>query len=138
MLRLVAAHDVGRAINPTIVDGQIEGGVVQGLGYALAEGLLIDPHNGAVLNGNHRDYRVPLAADCPPIETILIETFEPSGPFGAKGAGEPGIIPTTAAVANAILPAIGTCPTELPLTPERVWQALQEPVEDLQEEVNVE
>jgi xanthine dehydrogenase molybdenum-binding subunit len=124
VLRLVACQDVGRAINPTIVEGQIQGGAYQGLGFALTEGLVLDQSTGTVLNGTFMDYRLLTAADGPNIEVRLVECPDPSGPFGAKGAGEPSIIPTAAAVANAILHATGACPAELPLTPERVRQAL--------------
>lgn len=124
VLRLVAAHDVGRAINPMYVEGQIEGGVQMGLGYALTEELIV--RQGRVLNPNFLDYRLPTALDMPQIETILIESADPEGPFGAKGVGEMGCNPTAAAIANAVYDATGVLMTRLPMTPENVLQALRE------------
>jgi xanthine dehydrogenase molybdenum-binding subunit len=126
--RLVAVHDVGRAINPTLVEGQIEGGVYQGLGYALSEDLVIDPDTGATLTGTFMDYRMPTASDGPRVETVVLEIPDPTGPFGAKGVGEPSIILAAPAVANAVLDALGVCPTTLPMTPERVYDAIRAPV----------
>ncbi|HEY3209982.1 MAG TPA: xanthine dehydrogenase family protein molybdopterin-binding subunit [Actinomycetota bacterium] len=123
--RLVAAQDVGKAINPTIVEGQIQGAVHQGLGYALTEDLVIDPETGTVLNGSFMDYRVLTSADGPLVETIVVEQGDPTGPFGAKGAGEPSIILTAPAVANAILHATGASVRKLPMTPERVLAAIR-------------
>ncbi len=119
----MCANDVGRAINPMAVEGQIEGGAQMGLGYALTEELLIEA--GRVLNPNLLDYRLFTAADMPEIETIIVETDDPGGPFGAKGVGEMGGTPTAAAIANAIYDAIGVRLTELPMTPERVLAALE-------------
>src|SRR3990172_6842980 len=123
VLRLVCANDVGRAINPMAVEGQIEGGAQMGLGYALTEELLIQ--DGRVLNPDLLDYRLFTAADMPAIETVIIETDDPGGPFGAKGVGEMGGTPTAAAIANAVYAAAGVRLTRLPMTPERVLQALQ-------------
>jgi CO/xanthine dehydrogenase Mo-binding subunit len=123
VLRLVCANDVGRAINPMAVEGQIEGGAQMGLGYALTEELLV--REGRVLNPDFLDYRLFTAADMPAIETIIIETDDPGGPFGAKGVGEMGGTPTAAAIANAVYDAIGVRLTELPMTPERVLAALE-------------
>ena len=122
VLRLACANDVGRAINPMAVEGQIEGGAQMGLGYALTEELIVK--EGRVLNPDFRLYRLFTAADMPQIETYLIETDDPEGPFGAKGVGEMGGTPTAAAVANAIYDAIGVRLTELPMTPERILAAL--------------
>lgn len=122
VLRLACANDVGRAINPMAVEGQIEGGAQMGLGYALTEELIVK--EGRVLNPDFRLYRLFTAADMPHIETYLIETDDPEGPFGAKGVGEMGGTPTAAAVANAIYNAVGVRLTELPMTPERVLAAL--------------
>jgi xanthine dehydrogenase molybdenum-binding subunit len=122
VLRLVCANDVGRAINPMAVEGQIEGGAQMGLGYALTEELLL--HEGRVINPSFLDYRLFTAADMPVIETIIVETSDPEGPFGAKGVGEMGGTPTAAAIANAIYDAVGVRFTRLPMTPERVWAAL--------------
>lgn len=124
VLRLVAAHDVGRAINPMYVEGQIEGGIQMGLGYALTEELVV--RQGRVLNPNFLDYRLPTALDMPQIETILIESADPEGPFGAKGVGEMGCNPTAAAIANAVYDATGVLMTRLPMTPENVLRALRE------------
>jgi xanthine dehydrogenase molybdenum-binding subunit len=123
--RVVLAQDVGRAINPAIVSGQIRGAAHQGLGYALTEGLVIDGESGTVLNGTFMDYRLLTSADTPPIDVLLIEEAAPTGPFGARGAGEPGIVVTAPAIANAILHAVGAAPTETPFTPQRVLAALE-------------
>jgi xanthine dehydrogenase molybdenum-binding subunit len=123
--RLITAQDVGRAINPNIVVGQIQGAAHQGLGYALTETLVLDADTGSLLNGTYMDYRLLTSMDAPPSEVILIEHPHPSGPFGAKGMAELGIIPTAAAVANAILHATGASLTELPMTPARVHAALR-------------
>jgi xanthine dehydrogenase molybdenum-binding subunit len=122
VLRVVAAHDVGRAINPMLLEGQIEGGVLQGIGYALLEEVVL--RDGRMANANFLDYRMPGPRDAPPIETVLVETDDPSGPFGAKGIGEPPIIPVAPAIANAIADAVGVRLRQLPMTPERVWRAL--------------
>jgi CO/xanthine dehydrogenase Mo-binding subunit len=122
--RIVHAQDVGRAINPSAIEGQIEGAVSMGIGYALSEELVIK--DGYVSNTSLANYLIPTAADMPPIETVLVEDPYSAGPFGAKGVGEPATIPTAAAVANAIYNAIGVRITELPITAERVWKALHE------------
>ncbi|MCC7362203.1 MAG: xanthine dehydrogenase family protein molybdopterin-binding subunit [Anaerolineales bacterium] len=124
VLRLVCANDVGRAINPMAVEGQIEGGAQMGLGYALTEELLVK--DGRVLNPDFLDYRLFTSADMPVLETIIVETDDPGGPYGAKGVGEMGGTPTAAAVANAIYDAVGVRLTTLPMTPERVLAALLE------------
>jgi xanthine dehydrogenase molybdenum-binding subunit len=124
VVRVLAVQDVGRAINPTIVEGQIQGAVHQGLGYALSETLVLDPETGTLLNGTFMDYRVLTSADSPPIDVLLIEEPDPTGPFGAKGIGEPSIVITAPAIANAVLHALGTAPTALPMTAERVLDAL--------------
>jgi xanthine dehydrogenase molybdenum-binding subunit len=123
--RLVIAQDVGRAINPQIVEGQVQGGAYQGLGYALTEDLVVDDASGAVLTGSYMDYRLPTVADGPGVETIIVERPDPTGPFGAKGAGEPSIIVVAPAVANAVLHATGASVADLPMTPERVLAALR-------------
>jgi len=123
VLRLVCANDVGRAINPMAVEGQIEGGAQMGLGYALTEELLVS--QGRVLNPDFLDYRLFTAADMPRIQTIIVESEDPGGPFGAKGVGEMGGTPTAAAIANAVFDAVGVRITELPMTPERVLAAIE-------------
>jgi xanthine dehydrogenase molybdenum-binding subunit len=125
VLRVVAVQDVGRAINPTIVEGQIQGAVHQGIGYALTEGLVIDPDTGTLLNGTFMDYRLLTSADSPTIEAILVEDPDPAGPFGAKGVGEASIVITAPAIANAILHATGASIRQLPMTPERVLAAIE-------------
>ncbi len=119
----VVVQDVGRAINPIGVEGQMQGGAVQSLGMALTEGLMFD-EQGRLMNPSLLDYRKLTAADLPSIETIIVEKPSPSGPFGARGVGEPPIIPAPAALANAIEDAAGIRLTECPLTPERIALAL--------------
>lgn len=123
MLNFVAAHDVGRAINPQTTEGQIHGGVAQGIGWALMENMVTD--KGKVLNPNFRDYVIPGPLDLPPIQSILVEPVDPNGPFGAKGIGEPALNPAPAAVANAIYKAVGVRITELPISPEKILKALK-------------
>jgi aldehyde oxidoreductase len=118
VLKITAAHDVGRAINPTLVEGQIEGGAAQGLGLALMEEF----HPGR--SENLHDYLIPSAGDMPPVESILIEDPSPFGPFGAKGIGEQALIPTAPAILNAIHHATGVRIRRVPATPDRVRAAL--------------
>jgi aldehyde oxidoreductase len=116
--KVTAAHDVGRAINPTLIEGQIEGGVAQGLGMALMEEFF--PGKGE----NLHDYLIPSAGDIPPVESILIEDPSPIGPFGAKGIGEQAVIPTAPAILNALHDAIGIRVRKIPATPDRVRAAI--------------
>jgi aldehyde oxidoreductase len=118
LIKLTAAHDVGRAINPTLVEGQIEGGVAQGLGMALMEEFF--PGKGE----NLHDYLIPTIGDMPEVESILIEDTSPIGPFGAKGIGEQALIPTTPAILNAIYAAAGVRIRKLPATPDKVRAAI--------------
>jgi xanthine dehydrogenase YagR molybdenum-binding subunit len=114
-------------MNPQTFNSQIYGGVIQGLGYALTEQRVVDTDRGAVLNPNLEWYKVPTIADVPPIENILIDIPDTrANSTGAKGAGEPGIIPTAAAIANAVAAALGVRITELPITPARVLEALEQ------------
>ena len=115
----MCAQDVGKVLNPLGAEGQIQGGVVQSLGFALTEGLMYSDE-GRLMNPSLLDYRKLTAADVPNIETIMVEVPAPAGPFGARGVGEPPIIPAPAAVANALEDATGVRLTVLPLTPERV------------------
>ncbi len=115
----VVVQDAGRAINPLGVEGQMQGGAVQSLGMALTEALLFDD-SGRLTNPSLLDYRKLTAADLPNIETIIVEVPSPAGPFGARGVGEPPIVPAPAAMANAIHDATGVRITQLPLTPERI------------------
>jgi CO/xanthine dehydrogenase Mo-binding subunit len=118
-------QDVGRAINPLAVEGQMQGGAVQSLGIALTEALAYD-ESGRLTNPSLLDYRKLTAADLPNIETIIVEVPSPAGPFGARGVGEPPIVPAPAAIANAVADATGVRITECPLTPERIAMAILE------------
>lgn len=124
VLKVVAAHDVGRAVNPDMVVGQIEGGTVMGLGYATLEELEIN--QGKIKNPNLDTYLLATTLDVPEIVSVIVEDQEPTGPFGAKGVGEPALIPTAAAIANAVYDAIGVRIYSLPITPEKVLAALDE------------
>jgi CO/xanthine dehydrogenase Mo-binding subunit len=125
LTRLTTAQDVGRAINPLAVEGQIQGAAAQSAGMALWEEVMYD-RQGHVRNPSLLDYRMPTAADVPMIETILVEAPGADGPHGAKGVGEPPMVPPVAAVANAVAAAIETRICDLPLAPERVWRALND------------
>jgi CO/xanthine dehydrogenase Mo-binding subunit len=119
----VVVQDAGRAINPLGVEGQMQGGAVQSLGIALTEAMMYDD-SGRLMNPSLLDYRKLTAADLPNIETIIVEVPAPAGPFGARGVGEPPIVPAPAALANAVHDATGIRLTEAPLTPERIALAL--------------
>ena len=116
--RIVAAHDVGNAVNPTLVEGQIEGGIAQGIGLALMEVYIPGRTE------NLHDYLFPTAGDVPEIECLLINDPEPLGPYGAKGIGEPALIPTAPAILNAVHHAAGVRLRRLPILPHRVREAL--------------
>jgi aldehyde oxidoreductase len=118
LLHMHAAHDVGRAINPTLVEGQICGGIAQGIGFALMEEYI------SGRTDNLHDYLIPTAGDVPPITMHLVEDADPLGPFGAKGVGEPALIPTAPAILNAIYDAVGVRITDIPATPARIRAAL--------------
>lgn len=123
ILRYVALHDVGKAINPMAIEGQIEGGVIQGIGYSLMEEILFK--EGRVENPHLQDYYYPTALDVPPIDAIFVESNDPAGPYGAKGIGEPTLIPVAPAIANAIYHATGIRFRELPITAEKIFLALK-------------
>ena len=123
VLRHVIAQDVGRALNPALVEGQMRGGVTQGIGWALFEQLDHD-EDGRLLTGSFLDYAIPTAERVPEIETLIVEVPAPDGPFGAKGIGEAPVVGAPAAVANAVAAAGGTRLYELPMTAPRVWAAL--------------
>ncbi|MHB8668836.1 MAG: xanthine dehydrogenase family protein molybdopterin-binding subunit [Burkholderiales bacterium] len=123
ILRFIVAQDVGRAIHRSYVEGQMQGGVVQGIGWALNEEYIYD-RDGHLLNAGFLDYRVPVASDLPMIEAVIVEVPNANHPFGAKGAGEVNIVPTMAAVANAINNAVGRRLTELPMSPPKVLAAI--------------
>ena len=125
--RLVFVHDCGPQVNPTLVEGQLYGGIAQALGAALFEELVYDPESGQLINGTMLDYFAPTACDLPPIELDHLETPSPVTPFGIRGIGETGTIPPAAAIANAVCDALSPFGVEinrLPLTPEAVWRAL--------------
>jgi CO/xanthine dehydrogenase Mo-binding subunit len=124
VIDLVAGQDVGKAINPILVEGQIQGGMVQGMGLGMMEGYQHDAE-GHVLNANLLDYPLPTITDVPKIQVVLFEEPCPNGPYGAKGVGEPPIIPGAAAIANAIHNAVGVRLTDLPMRPDRVLVALR-------------
>lgn len=124
VLHMVNALDVGHVLSPQALKGQVYGGIAQGLGYALYEE--IKSEQGRVLNAGFTDYKIPTAAEMRfPIDLVFVETEDPNGPFGAKGVGEPGLVPTAPAIGNAIRDAIGVRLKELPMTPERVSAALE-------------
>ena len=123
VLDVHVAQDVGRVLNPLGLAGQIEGGVVMGMGYAISEELILE--KGRVCNPSFHDYKLPLAGDIPDIHFYPIETFDKGGPYGAKGVGEAPLIPTAAAIANAVSDAIGIKIDDLPITPEKVLRALK-------------
>ena len=124
LIRYVAADDCGNVINPMIVDGQVHGGVVQGMAQALWEEAVYDD-NGQLLSGTMMDYALPRADGLPQIETDRTVTPSPTNPLGVKGIGEAGTIASTAAVANAVIDALGIKHLDMPYKPEKVWAALQ-------------
>ncbi len=125
ILRVVYAHDIGKVFHPNSAEGQVEGGFQQGMGYALMENLQFDQETGACLSGDFLDYKIPTAVEMPAnIESIFIESNEPSGPFGAKSLSELCVVVPAAAIANAIYNAIGVRIKELPITPEKILKAL--------------
>lgn len=126
VLRHVVAQDVGRALNPALVEGQMHGGAAQGVGWALLEEMVHDSQ-GQLVTGTFVDYSLPTAATVPTIDTEIVEVPAPQGPYGAKGVGEAPVVGAPAAVANAVAVATGGVRlTQLPMTPERVWRALQD------------
>ncbi|MGO9115988.1 MAG: xanthine dehydrogenase family protein molybdopterin-binding subunit [Desulfomonilaceae bacterium] len=122
VLRVVSAHDLGKAINPQSCEGQIEGAVSIGIGYALSEGYQFD--GGQPLTNTFKDYGIPRATDIPRIETVLVETNDPMGPYGAKGVGQTGTLLPAPAIANALEDAVGVRLTELPMNPDRVLEGI--------------
>ncbi|TMM02074.1 MAG: 2Fe-2S iron-sulfur cluster binding domain-containing protein [Actinobacteria bacterium] len=118
----VAATDCGNVINPALAESQVEGGAAQGIGYGLLEDLVCE--DGQVLNPHFSTYRIPTATEMPPVRSYWVETDDPRGPYGAKGLGEMGLVPTAAAIANAVYAATGARVTRIPLTPERVLNAI--------------
>ncbi|MEI6725567.1 MAG: xanthine dehydrogenase family protein molybdopterin-binding subunit [Actinomycetes bacterium] len=124
VLKVVAAHETGTTINQAMAEGQIEGSIAQGIGFALMERVI--RQDGKVQNDRFLDYKIPNIGDMPEIEAILVESVGTKGPFGAKGIGEPGLVPTAPAIANAIFDAIGVRFHELPITRDQVLEALRE------------
>jgi CO/xanthine dehydrogenase Mo-binding subunit len=123
LLSFAAAQDVGFAINPTLIEGQIQGAVAQGIGRSFMEDYAF--RNGIMQNPNFLDYRMPTSVDLPFIDTLLVEVKSEMEPYGVRGVGEPPMIPTTAAVANAVHSATGVRIKNLPMTPEQVLKALK-------------
>lgn len=125
VVKVTAAHDLGKVVNPMGVEGQMEGGIVMGLGYGMMEEILWDDH-GQMLTTGLDTYVIPTALDAPPQLSLTVEDPEPTGPFGAKGTGEPPACPTAAALVSAIYDAVGVDITSLPVTAEKVYMGLQE------------
>jgi CO/xanthine dehydrogenase Mo-binding subunit len=123
ILSFAAAQDVGFAINPTLIEGQIQGAVAQGIGRALMEEYVFQ--NGIIQNPNFLDYRMPTAVDLPFMDVLLVEVKSDIEPFGVRGVGEPPMIPTLATIANAVHSATGVRLTELPMSPETVFRTLR-------------
>jgi CO/xanthine dehydrogenase Mo-binding subunit len=123
ILRYTAAQDVGTAIHPSYVEGQIQGGVAQGVGWALNEEYVYD-ERGVMTNASFLDYRMPTALDLPMIDAVLVEVANPGHPYGVRGVGEVPIVPPPAAIANAIYQAVGVRLRELPMSPGRVIAGL--------------
>ena len=121
-----AVHDSGKIVNPIMAEGQVQGGVAQGIGYALTEELVVK--DGKILNPNLTDYLIPSIKDVPEIKVYFVEAVYPEGPFGAKGLGEPCLMPVAAAIANAVRNATGVRITKIPMTPEKVYFALKKKV----------
>jgi CO/xanthine dehydrogenase Mo-binding subunit len=121
ILRYTAIQDVGTAIHPAYVEGQLQGGAVQGIGWALNEEYFYDD-NGRMLNSSFLDYRMPTTLDVPMIDTILVEVPNPLHPYGVRGVGEPPIVPPLAAIANAVAHATGVRQYQLPMSPRRILQ----------------
>jgi putative selenate reductase molybdopterin-binding subunit len=118
----VAATDCGNVVNPALAESQVEGGVAQGIGYGLMEDLVCE--EGQTLNPSFATYKIPTATEMPPIRSIWVETNDPRGPYGAKGLGEMGLVPTAPALANAVYNATGARVNRIPLSPERVLVAV--------------
>ncbi len=123
ILRYTATQDAGKAIHPSYVEGQIQGGVVQGIGWALNEEYIYN-EEGAMTNASFLDYRMPTCLDLPMIDTVIVEVPNPGHPYGVRGVGEVPIVPPPAAIANAIYDAIGIRMTELPMSPDRLLKAM--------------
>ena len=123
VIRLVCSHDIGQIVNIGGLEGQIEGGVTQGFGFALVEEMVFE--GGTLANGTMVDYKIPNILDVPPIEPHFVEKPDPGGPYGAKGVAEAVLVPTAPAIASAVFNAVGARITDLPITPDKVLQALK-------------
>jgi xanthine dehydrogenase molybdenum-binding subunit len=123
ILRFTAIQDAGKAIHPSYVEGQMQGGSVQGIGWALNEEYSMSP-DGTMLNSSFLDYRMPTALDLPMIDTAIVEVPNPGHPFGVRGVGEANIVPPPAAIANAIYRAAGVRMRRLPMNPPAVMEAI--------------
>jgi CO/xanthine dehydrogenase Mo-binding subunit len=124
IVRYTAIQDAGKAVHPSYVEGQMQGGAVQGIGWALNEEYIYDA-NGRMENAGLLDYRVPVCSDVPMIDTVIVEVPNPRHPYGVRGVGETPIVPPMAAIANAVEKATGIRFTELPMSPPRVLAALE-------------
>ncbi|NNL74314.1 MAG: xanthine dehydrogenase family protein molybdopterin-binding subunit, partial [Silicimonas sp.] len=124
VVRYTVFQDAGRAIHPDYVEGQMQGGAAQGIGWALNEEYIYG-EDGRLQNPGFLDYRVPVASDLPPIDTVILEIPNPGHPYGVRGVGETSIVPPLAALSNAISRAIGVRMTELPMSPPRIRAALR-------------
>jgi xanthine dehydrogenase molybdenum-binding subunit len=122
---MVIAHDIGRVLYPAGAEGQIHGGALQGLGYAMTEDLVLDPHSRVAVNSSYHEYRPPTSLDYPEMVPILVEAPSRSGPYGAKGLGESPIMGPAPAIGAAILNATGVLVPDIPYTWDRVYGALQ-------------
>jgi xanthine dehydrogenase molybdenum-binding subunit len=125
VLRVVLVHDIGRAINPTTVEGQLEGGLVQSIGYALTEDFAINPMDGSLESNTLTNYKIPTSLDVPEIDVILVEKPTPTGPFGAKSVGESASMAIAPAIHNAVYDAVGVRYTDMPLSAERILEGLR-------------
>jgi CO/xanthine dehydrogenase Mo-binding subunit len=123
ILRYTAVQDVGKAVHPSYVEGQIQGGSAQGIGWALNEEYVLDG-NGSMENPTFLDYRMPTSLDLPMIDTVLVEVANPGHPYGVRGVGEVPIVPPMAAIANAVYAAIGVRMEKLPMSPGNVLDSL--------------
>ena len=124
ILRYTVLQDAGKAVHPSYVEGQFQGGAVQGIGWALNEEYVYG-EDGILQNPGFLDYRIPVASDLPMIDTVILEIPNPGHPYGVRGVGETSIVPPLAAVANAVSEAAGVRMTDLPLSPPKVLAALQ-------------
>ncbi|MFC1909949.1 xanthine dehydrogenase family protein molybdopterin-binding subunit [Chloroflexota bacterium] len=125
IIKYVVAHDIGRAINPQSVEGQLEGGAAQGIGLVLTEDFVVDGVSGRTLSDSFATYKIPSALDMPEMDIIIVEDPAPKGPYGAKGVGEPGLVNVAPSVANALYDAVGVRISTMPISPEKVLAALK-------------